>query len=120
VSLDTQTVGRRINELLVLSSLRDKPKHGYQIALDVERETEGAFEFQHGTLYPILHRLDREGAIEGRWTEDGRRRKEYRLTPEGRRLLGEEAGSLATVFDRLMEIIEEVRRASVRPLPSEG
>jgi hypothetical protein len=34
--------------------------------------------------------------------------------------LGEEAGSLATVFDRLMEIIEEVRRASVRPLPSEG
>lgn len=119
MSLDTQTVGRRINELLVLSSLREEPKHGYQIALDVERETGGAFEFQHGTLYPILHRLDKGGAIEGRWTEDGRR-KEYRLTPEGHRLLGEEAGSLATVFDRLMEIIEEVRSASVRPLPSEG
>lgn len=112
-------MGRRINELLVLSSLPGKPKHGYQIALDVERGTGGVFEFQHGTLYPILHRLDKGGAIGGRWTEDGRRKK-YCLTREGRRLLGEEAGSLATVFDRLMEIIEEVRGASVRPLPSEG
>jgi len=120
VSLDTQSVGRRINELLVLSSLRSKPKHGYQIALDVERDTSGAFEFQHGTLYPILRRLEKEGAIEGRWIENGRRRREYRLTPKGRQLLGEEAGSLAAVFDRLMDLLEEVRRGSLRPRPSEG
>ncbi len=118
--LDTHTVGRRNNALLVLSTLREEPKHGYQIALAVERDTGGAFEFQHGTLYPILHRLEHEGAIEGRWTEDGRRRKEYRLTSKGFRLLGEEAGSLATVFDRLMDILEEVQRGSLRARPAEG
>jgi len=120
VSLDTQTVGRRINELLVLSSLREEAKHGYQIALDVEQDTRGTFELQHGTLYPILHRLEKEGAIEGRWTEEGRRRKEYHLTAAGRRQLGEEAGSLSAVFDRLMDILEEVRRGSLRARPSEG
>lgn len=120
MSLDTQSVGRRINELLVLSCVREEAKHGYQIALDVEEETGGAFELQHGTLYPILHRLEKEGLIEGEWTEEGRRRKEYRLTDAGRRRLGEEAGSLSAALDRLLDILEEVRRVDVRPRPAEG
>ena len=62
---DVQGFARGINELLILSTLRDGAKHGYQIALDVEEGSNGLFRFRHGTLYPILHRLERDGHIEG-------------------------------------------------------
>jgi PadR family transcriptional regulator PadR len=120
VPLDTQTVGRRINELLVLSSLQTGAKHGYQIALDVERETGGAFGLQHGTLYPILHRLEKEGSIKGVWTGEGRRRKEYLLTRDGLQRLGREAGSLSAAFERLLTILGEVRGGGLRARPSAG
>ncbi len=55
---DVQGFARDINELLILSTLRSEAKHGYQIALDVETDSNGLFRFRHGTLYPILHRLE--------------------------------------------------------------
>lgn len=88
MAVDTQFLGKRMNELLVLSTLRSGARHGYQIALEVESRSGGAFELQHGTLYPILHRLEREGLIRGRWQKEaGRQRKEYVLTRAGRRHL---------------------------------
>jgi DNA-binding PadR family transcriptional regulator len=107
--LDTQGLTRTINEVLVLSTLREGAKHGYQIALDVESGSEGAFLLQHGTLYPILHRLEREGLIRGKWTEPAgeRRRKQYALTAAGRRRLGEQTGEVRAVFDRLMVLLGE-------------
>src|SRR5690606_39016533 len=79
--LEAQALAKTIHELLVLATLRDGDKHGYQIALDVEERSEGAFVFQHGTLYPILHRLEAEKLIRGRWSggEGQRRRKVYAL-----------------------------------------
>ena len=71
---DVQGFARDIHELLVLSSLRNGTKHGYQIALDVETDSNGLFRFKHGTLYPILHRLEGEGLIRGSWSTDGGRR----------------------------------------------
>ena len=87
---DVQGFARDINELLILSSLRGGAKHGYQIALDVEADSNGLFSFQHGTLYPILHRLEEDGLIQGSWSkEGGRRRKVYSLTKNGEgRILG--------------------------------
>lgn len=107
--LDTQGLARTINELLVLTTLRDAPKHGYQIALDVEAVSGGAFLLQHGTLYPILHRLEREGLIIGKWESPPgeRRRKRYALSPAGQRRLREDTGEVKTVFGRLLAMLGE-------------
>lgn len=78
------TLSKRINELLVLAVLDHGPAHGYQIALSVEERTGGAFSFQHGTLYPILHRLEADGRVRGLWQGEGRRRKTYWITRAGR------------------------------------
>ncbi|MHB1167805.1 MAG: PadR family transcriptional regulator [Longimicrobiales bacterium] len=88
-SFDSQLTARRIHELLILSVLARAPMHGYQIALDVEERSGGYFRFQHGTLYPILHRLEQEGVIGGDWSDpaQGRARKQYSLTKAGRRRL---------------------------------
>jgi PadR family transcriptional regulator, regulatory protein PadR len=90
-SFDSQGFGRRINELLILAALRRGPRHGYQVALQVEQQSGGYFRFNHGTLYPILHRLEQEGLIAGGWSdpEEGRARKEYALTAAGREHLAE-------------------------------
>lgn len=90
-TFDSQGFGRKINELLVLHELDHAPLHGYQVALEIEERSGGYFQFNHGTLYPILHRLDKEGLISGRWTDpdQGRPRKEYVLTEAGRTYLAE-------------------------------
>jgi PadR family transcriptional regulator, regulatory protein PadR len=85
-TFDSQTLGRRVNELLILAELREAPRHGYQIALSIEERSGGYFPFNHGTLYPILHRLEKDGLIAGEWSDPvaGRARKEYALTEAGR------------------------------------
>lgn len=103
---DVQGFARGINELLILSTLRDGAKHGYQIAIDVEEESNGLFRFRHGTLYPILHRLEDEGFIDGSWSRaEGRRRKVYTLTRSGERHLTGEADRVGEVTGRLMRIL---------------
>ena len=103
---DVQGFARDINELLVLSALRDEAKHGYQIAVDVEEDSNGLFRFRHGTLYPILHRLEEQGLIRGAWSkEEGRRKKVYALTPAGRRHLTGETGRMQEIVSRLLELL---------------
>lgn len=103
---DVQGFARDIHELLVLSTLRDGSKHGYQIALDVEADSNGLFTFRHGTLYPILHRLEEEGLIRGSWSKGGgRRKKVYSLTPVGRRHLSGETDRVQEIVSRLMAFL---------------
>lgn len=103
---DVQSFSKDIHELLVLSALRPGPKHGYQIALDVESESNGLFRFKHGTLYPILHRLEEAGMIRGSWsTEGGRRKKVYSLTRKGRTRLAGGASQVQQVLSRLMRLL---------------
>jgi PadR family transcriptional regulator PadR len=105
-SFDVQGFARGIHELLVLALLRDGARHGYQIALDLAERSEGLFDFRHGTLYPILHRLETEGRIAGSWTQEGRPRKIYRLTAKGRRALEEERGRCDEVFRGLFAVLD--------------
>lgn len=106
--IDLQALVRDIHELLILSVLRGGPGHGYRIALDVERRSDGMFSLQHGTLYPILHRMEKRGWIEGEWSRgDGRRRKEYRLRRTGRTHLEAKANRIRSVFAALDELLEE-------------
>ena len=76
-------------EFLVLSLLEDRPRHGYDISKLIEARSGGALTFHVTSLYPLLHRLESQGWIEGKWVEkaDQRRRRYYRLTAAGRRVL---------------------------------
>ena len=106
---DVQGFARDINELLILSTLRSEAKHGYQIALDVETDSNGLFRFRHGTLYPILHRLEEEGLIRGSWSKGGgRRKKVYALTGMGEGHLSGETNKIHEIISRLMHLLPPV------------
>ena len=79
-------------EMLVLSLLETRARHGYEIGKQIETSSGGRLKFRIGSLYPILCRLEDRGLIKGRWIErpGERRRRFYRLTPAGRRALQHE------------------------------
>jgi PadR family transcriptional regulator len=73
---------------LVLAVLEEVPLHGYAIAQALRRRSDGAFDLPEGTIYPALHRLERDGLVKSKWTRaDGRRRRVYRLTRPGKTAL---------------------------------
>jgi len=76
-------------ELLVLSLLEARARHGYEIGLLIEQRSEGALSFRVASLYPLLYRLEKRGWIRGRWVEKAgqRRRRYYRLTEQGQKVL---------------------------------
>ena len=76
-------------ETLLLSLLSGKPMYGYQIVKELEKRSNGYFQFKEGTLYPALHRLDKSSLVEGKWREEGTGlpRRYYQLTPKGRKVL---------------------------------
>ena len=76
-------------ELLILSLVEDQPRHGYDIGQLIEQRSSGALKFSVGSLYPLLYRLEKRGWIQGRWVEKPgqRRRRYYRITAEGKKVL---------------------------------
>ena len=76
-------------ELLILSLLENQPRHGYDIGQLIELRSRGALRFNVASLYPLLYRLEKRGWIRGRWVEKSgqRRRRYYRLTPAGKKVL---------------------------------
>ena len=94
-------------ELLVLSSLEARPRHGYEIGKLIERRSQQRIQFRIGSLYPILFRLETKGFIVGRWVEKPgeRRRRYYRLTSRGRKFLAAQRGTwrdFVTTVNRLL------------------
>ena len=79
-------------ELLILSLLEAGPRHGYDIGRMIEQRSRGKLQLRIASLYPMLCRLESRDLIRGRWLErpGERRRRYYRLTPEGRRMLVQE------------------------------
>src|SRR5688572_12137843 len=76
-------------ELLILSLVEDRPRHGYEIGQLIEMRSGGVLHFNVASLYPLLYRLEKRGWIRGRWVEKAgqRRRRYYRLTSAGRKTL---------------------------------
>jgi transcriptional regulator len=76
-------------ELLVLSLVEARPRHGYEIGRLIETRSGGALRFSIPSLYPLLYRLEHRGWIRGQWVEKPgqRRRRFYRLTADGRKVL---------------------------------
>src|SRR6185295_20064816 len=76
-------------ELLILSLVEDRPRHGYEIGNLIEQRSGGLLRFNVASLYPLLYRLEKRQWIHGRWVEKAgqRRRRYYRLTPAGAQVL---------------------------------
>lgn len=76
-------------ELLILSLVETRPRHGYEISKLIEQRSGGSVRFHVASLYPLLYRLERRGWLLGRWVEKNgqRRRRYYRLTRQGRKVL---------------------------------
>jgi transcriptional regulator len=76
-------------ELLVLSLVEARARHGYEIGKLIEARSRGALRYNIASLYPLLYRLEKRGWIKGQWVEKAgqRRRRYYRLTAAGRRVL---------------------------------
>ena len=91
--------------LLVLAILRDGELYGYEIAQRIRERSGGAFAPSEGSLYPALHGLEAEGALQATWrdSDKGPRRRYYKITPKGGALLTEhekEWASFATAMAR--------------------
>ena len=93
-------------ELLILSLVEDQPRHGYDIGTLIERRSNGTLKFHVASLYPLLYRLEKRGWIQGRWVEKAgqRRRRYYRLTAEGKRVLKAQRNSWREFVEAISRI----------------
>src|SRR6516164_11065089 len=106
--MDTELLKGTLS-LLILSLLSRKPMYGYEIAATVHRETDGAFTWREGSLYPNLHKMQADGLIVGEWEEKetGRKRRYYRITAKGRAALKEKLQSWNALCDAVNRILEQ-------------
>lgn len=96
-------------ELICLSILESRPRHGYEIGKLIEHRSRGQLKFHVTSLYPLLYRLEERGWLRGRWVEEAgeRRRRFYSLTAEGRRVLARQRTTWRT-FMNAMQLITGV------------
>ena len=98
-------------ELLILALLEERARHGYEIGKLITERSEGVLRFHVASLYPLLYRLERRGWVKGEWEPAaGRRRRCYRLTPTGVKILAEQR-SRWRAFSGAVNRIVEVRHA---------
>jgi DNA-binding PadR family transcriptional regulator len=108
----SQELKRGSAELLILSLLDERERHGYEIARQIQERTAGTISFNVASLYPMLYRLEDRGLILGRWVERAgeRRRRCYKLTAAGRRMLARQRGLWAS-FVAGLDSIAHIRNA---------
>ena len=95
-------------ELLILSLVEDRARHGYEISKLIESRSDGTLSFNVASLYPMLYRLEKRGWIEGRWVDkaEQRRRRYYRLTALGKKVLHAQRGAWQTFVTAISRITE--------------
>lgn len=96
-------------EPLILSLLAGGESYGYALIQEVKRLSGDKIEWTDGMLYPVLHRMEREGWVESRWVEaeNGRKRKYYSLKRDGRKALKEQRDQWATVSGVFRQLWKE-------------
>jgi PadR family transcriptional regulator, regulatory protein PadR len=99
-SLLERELKRGSAEILILALLEQRPRHGYEIGRLIDERSDGAISFHTASLYPTLYRLEDKSLIDGRWVEKAgqRRRRYYRLTPQGRKVLASQRSVWQTFF----------------------
>lgn len=95
-------------ELLILSLVEARPRHGYEMSKLIESRSDGAVRFNVASLYPLLYRLEKRGWIEGRWVDkaEQRRRRYYRLTAQGKKVLLAQRSAWQTFVAAINRITE--------------
>jgi transcriptional regulator len=95
-------------ELLILSLVEARPRHGYEISKLIEQRSGGTVRFYVASLYPLLYRLEKRGWIQGRWVEKSgqRRRRYYRLTSEGQKVLASQRRGWQAFVEAVNRITE--------------
>lgn len=93
-------------ELLILSLLEARPRHGYELSKLIESRSGGQLTFHIDSLYPLLYRLEEREWIKGTWVEKAgeRRRRTYKVTPEGRRVLARQRETWANFVEAVRRI----------------
>lgn len=94
-------------ELLILSLIEERPRHGYELAKLIEHRSEGKLQFRIASLYPMLCRLEERKLIVGTWVERAgeRRRRFFRLTPAGRKMLRQELAIWREFMDAVARVV---------------
>lgn len=95
-------------DMLILRTLQWGPQHGHGIGVAIRAGSADALQVDHGSLYPALHRLEKQGWIDAEWklTENKQRAKYYRLTPAGKKQLVAEQSR----WDQMVEVIGRIMR----------
>jgi transcriptional regulator len=110
--IDTRTLDREMKkgsaELIILSIVEARARHGYEISKLIETRSAGKLKFHVASLYPLLYRLEERGWLKGRWVEQAgqRRRRFYSLTPNGRRVLARQRETWKTFVDAMRLITD--------------
>ena len=107
-----QSLPKNCNESLILAILFNEKKHGYQLALEIEEKSQNQFKFNHGTLYPILHKLEKDGLIKGIWKQEGpvRKRKYYTITAKGKNYIRTKITEWKTFYKHFFQILGEIEK----------
>lgn len=96
--------------MLVLSILSEKEMYGYQIIQELQARSDNVFALKEGTLYPLLHTLEKNKLLESFWenTAAGRKRKYYRITPSGRQELTTQLEDWNTFSEAVQKVVHGV------------
>jgi PadR family transcriptional regulator PadR len=111
--IDTRALDRELKkgsaELLILSLLDARPRHGYELSKLINARSGGELTFHIDSLYPLLYRLEERGWIKGAWVEKPgeRRRRFYKVTAEGRRVLAQQRKTWAKFVEAVRRITGE-------------
>jgi transcriptional regulator len=95
-------------ELLILSLVEARPRHGYEISKLIAARSNGVVRFNAASLYPLLYRLEKRGWLQARWVETPgqRRRRYYRLTAAGKKVLAEQRSTWEAFVAAINRIVE--------------
>src|SRR5215216_4656022 len=108
--INTQALDRELKrgtaELLILSLLDARPRHGYELSKLIQLRSGGQITFHIDSLYPLLYRLEERGWIKGMWVEKPgeRRRRFYKVTAEGRRVLTQQRKTWAAFVEAVQRV----------------
>jgi PadR family transcriptional regulator PadR len=100
-------------DMLILRTLQWGPQHGHGIGQALLRRSENALQIEHGSLYPALHRLEKEGWLASEWkqSEANRRAKFYRLTAAGKRQLSKEQSNWEEAVRTIARVMRPLKES---------
>jgi len=104
--MDLKDLQRSSAEVVLLSLLEARARHGYELAKMVETQSGEKLQYQVASIYPMLYRLERKGLVRGRWVEkpNERRRRFYELTAEGKKALAAQRRTWREFFEALNQV----------------